>query len=243
MPTRWTALTEAEIMPAFDFLTMKLDIVGFDREKETMVLDLLKNRTRTQRYRLHQRFLKHPTEQAALDDKPPKLTKERRLLERCEINRNNRSKLTVLHNQGSRTFVTLLHELGEKTGKQLDKIEFFPPTHCTDGKWTTSECEVRYKSMLDVQAKSIAEGNSKTANECYDKGFGYGPKPPRKNSSANIKKLEEALRDSQIENTRLKERLGAAETQLDEFNARLANQDKILKMILSQHNLQPPTSD
>ncbi|KAL3820381.1 hypothetical protein ACJIZ3_006286 [Penstemon smallii] len=180
------------------------------------------------------------------------ISNEKRRPLQCEINRNNRSKLSVLHNQGSRAFVTLLNELEEKAGKQLDKIEFFPPTHCTDGKWTTSECEVRYKSMLNVQAKSIAEGNSMTPNKCYDevmgvksgydKGFGYGPKPPRTASSASTRKLEEALKDSQIENTRLKERLGAAETQLDELNARMANQDKILQMILSQQNLQPPIS-
>ncbi|KAL3834513.1 hypothetical protein ACJIZ3_009249 [Penstemon smallii] len=161
MPVKWTELKEEEIMPAFDFLQMKLDIVGLDREKKMMVLDLLKNRTRSQRYRLHKHFLKHSTTLEAIEDQPKMLSKENwkalcaywsdpKVQERCEINRNNRSKLSVLHNQGSRAFVTLLNELEEKAGKQLDKIEFFPPTHCTDGKWTTSECEVRYVSIIMI---------------------------------------------------------------------------------------------
>ncbi|KAK4477905.1 hypothetical protein RD792_017170 [Penstemon davidsonii] len=180
-----------------------------------MVLDLLKNRTRSQRYRLHKHFLKHSTTLEAIEDQPEMLSKENWMAlcaywsdpkdqERYEINRNNRSKLSVLHNQGSRAFVTLLNELEEKAGKQFDKIEFFPPTHCTDGKWTTSECEIRYKSMLNVQAKSIAEGKSMTPNECYDevmgvksgydKGFGYGPKPPRKTSNSSFSDIISILK-------------------------------------------------
>ncbi|KAL3812862.1 hypothetical protein ACJIZ3_014130 [Penstemon smallii] len=122
MPVKWTELKEEEIMPAFDFLQMKLDIVGLDHEKKMMVLDLLKNRTRSQCYRLHKHFLKHSTTLEAIEDQPEMLSKEDwkalcaywsdlKVQERCEINRNNRSKLSVLHNQGSRAFITLLNEL------------------------------------------------------------------------------------------------------------------------------------
>ncbi|KAL3835531.1 hypothetical protein ACJIZ3_010267 [Penstemon smallii] len=254
MPTRWTKLGEDDLLPAFDYLSLKLDIVGLDREKKDMVLDLLKNRTRNQRYKLHQHFLKHPTKEEALLDVPSELNEENweslcaywsdpKVQEICEVNKRNRNKLSILHNQGSRAFVTLLDELEEKEGRQLNKVEFFPPTHCTNGKWTTPDCEVKYNAMQDLQAKSIEEGSSMTPNECYDKimgvksgydkGFGYGPKPPSKASSTSTRKLE-------IENAQLKERLGETESEVADLKARMENQEKLLNMLLAQQNMQPP---
>ncbi|KAL3831038.1 hypothetical protein ACJIZ3_019840 [Penstemon smallii] len=198
MPTRWSKLGEDDLLPAFDFLSLKLDIVRLDREKKDM---------------FHQRFLKHPTKEEALLDVPDELNEENReflcaywsdsnVQEICEVNKRNRNKLFILRElHFCYRVIGQFPLLDEKEGRQFNKVEFFPPTHCTNGKWTTLDCEVKYEVLYVNFTNMILvifiilfsfilnkkKGSSMAPNECYDKimwvksgydkGFGYGPKP------------------------------------------------------------------
>ncbi|KAG8379694.1 hypothetical protein BUALT_Bualt07G0115600 [Buddleja alternifolia] len=57
--------------------------------------------------------------------------------ERCNINKQNRSKMTTYHNQGSRSFVVARHMLSQEPefeDDEVDRIKFHKHTHYTEGK-------------------------------------------------------------------------------------------------------------
>ena len=96
---------------------------------------------------------------------------------------------------------------------------------------------------MELLEKSKEEGNALSPDEICDrvlgtrsgyiKGLGYGPKPKGKgiNSNAKIKKLEENLKDKDVEIVKLVDRVGYLTSRLENqervWDVRLANQEKI----------------
>ncbi|KAG8391246.1 hypothetical protein BUALT_Bualt01G0168100 [Buddleja alternifolia] len=134
VPNKWKNFKKTELMAAFTQLDMNLKIDNPTEENIEDVMVILKNRCRTQRHKLNKHFKKFCSVEEAIRNKPSfgGLTQKNwetlctthfndpKYQEGCNINKQNRSKMTTNHNQGSRSFVVARHMLVEMEKRRID---------------------------------------------------------------------------------------------------------------------------
>ncbi|KAG8388853.1 hypothetical protein BUALT_Bualt02G0168200 [Buddleja alternifolia] len=251
VPIKWKNVKKTELMRAFDQLDMNLAIDNPTDENMKNVEDILKKRSRAQRHRLNKYFQKFPSVEEAIQNKPSYggLTQENwemlcttlfsdpKYQERCNINKQNRLKMTTNHNQGFRSFVAarcMLSQEQEFDGDEVDRISFHKHTHYTEGKrWITPQSENNHVEMenrkIDAETRGEIVDVDKIAHDVLGKrssyivGLGYGPKPNKPNSGIRI--LQETLKEKDRECAALREE---RDTLMEEMND--------MKSTLAEHN-------
>ncbi|XP_031281724.1 uncharacterized protein LOC116140237 isoform X2 [Pistacia vera] len=163
---KWKDMEVHDFNLALDNLDLHMEIEDIgDEAIQEKIEQLLKNRSRNARYKLHKHFKKLTTLEEAQRNK----TKENGLTQdnwnllckywsdpnvkaKCEKNVENRTKNTMPHNQGSVALVVVRNEIEEKelNGEECDRISFFKFTHFKEGKgWMPPKAEAKYVSEIN----------------------------------------------------------------------------------------------
>ncbi|KAL3638042.1 hypothetical protein CASFOL_018055 [Castilleja foliolosa] len=172
--------------PCIDHMQIHLDVNMDKPGVKQCVIDRLKNSSRQQRYRLHHQ---------------------------SEANSNNRKKMKAKHVTGRTPFTIIQNEISLKNG-DCDMIELYKYTHeNVKGKWSSDVAKKNWdveKSEQEIVTEVVGRANG------YIEGFGYGPKPPGKQSQLQ-QELEETraeLGDSKTEAATYKSKVDAMNEQL-----------------------------
>ncbi|KAG8386668.1 hypothetical protein BUALT_Bualt03G0173000 [Buddleja alternifolia] len=221
-------------------MNLKIDNPTEENIEDVMVI--LKNCCRTQRHKLNKHFKKFCSMEEAIRNKPSfegltqknsetlctTLFNDPKYHERCNINKQNRSKMTTNHKQGSRSFVVARHMLSEEPefeGDEVDRINFHEHTHYTEGKgWITPQSENNHVEMekrrIDAETRGETVDVDKIVDDVlgkrpsYKVGLGYGPQPNKSSSGTRI--LQETLKEKDKECAELREERAAL---MEEMNA------------------------
>ncbi|KAG8383121.1 hypothetical protein BUALT_Bualt05G0151800 [Buddleja alternifolia] len=172
--------------------------------------------------------------------------------ERCNINKQNRSKMTTNRNQGSRSFVVARHMLSQEPefeGDEVDRIKFHKHTHYTEGKeWITPQSENNHVEMekrrIDAETRGEVVDVDKIVDDVLGKrssyivGLGYGPKPNK--SSSGMRILQETLKEKDRECAELKEERAALMEEMNAMKSTLAEHTRLFEKLVQSQNLSSP---
>ncbi|KAG8390567.1 hypothetical protein BUALT_Bualt01G0096900 [Buddleja alternifolia] len=172
--------------------------------------------------------------------------------ERCNINKQNRSKMTTNHNQGSRSFVVARHMLSQEPefeGDEVDRINLHKHTHYIEGKrWITPQSENNHVEMekrrIDAETRGEAVDVDKIVDDVLGKrlsyivGLGYGPKPNK--SSSGMRILQETLKEKDRECAELREERAALMEEMNAMKSTLAEHTRLFEKLVQSQNLSSP---
>ncbi|KAG8377275.1 hypothetical protein BUALT_Bualt08G0012400 [Buddleja alternifolia] len=266
VPNKWKNFKKTELMAAFTQLDMNLKIDNPTEENIEDVMVILKNRCRTQRHKLNKHFKKFCSVEEAIRNKPSfggltqkhwetlctTLFNDPKYQERCNINKQNRSKMTTNHNQGSRSFVVARHMLSQEPefeGDEVDRIKFHKHTHYTEGKgWITPQSENNHVEMekrrIDAETRGEVVDVDKIVDDTLGKrlsyivGLGYGPKPNK--SSSGMRILQETLKEKDRECAELREERVALMEEMNAMKSTLAEHTRLFEKLVQSQNLSSP---
>ncbi|GMI89456.1 hypothetical protein HRI_002614900 [Hibiscus trionum] len=245
IPTKWKDITDNEKIHALERLKSKFEMKLDDEYVKNSVMSIMSKLSRNHRHQVHLHFKTFPNAAIARQNKPTKynLTQENwdklcdlfsdpKYQRRCETNARVRRNVKLTPNQGSRAFVASRYAM-RKDGHEPNRIDFFKATHYSNDKgWTTHEAQTTYEKMVELQSTSVEEGvEPKTVDDIADEvlgtrsgyipGLGYGPKPNKRNLSADTIELQKRLKNKEDELIGYKTNFEVLQTQMEAMRSAL----------------------
>ncbi|XP_058092668.1 uncharacterized protein LOC131239127 [Magnolia sinica] len=183
--------------------------------------DMMKERFKDYRSKLHRQYKRCMSHEEAVQSAPLHVTDEDwRILcdrfssdsfqKRSKINSDNRGKLEVNHVAGSKSFVRLRHDMRDSvTGQEPGPVDFYKGTHCrqSTGSWVHPRASEIWEEMNTLRSQPTPDGTQRSEPEIlsqvlgirsgYVRGFGHGAKlmaPARAASSRSIVVGDSAIR-------------------------------------------------
>ncbi|KAB1223860.1 hypothetical protein CJ030_MR2G000490 [Morella rubra] len=150
--------------------------LNYDRLEDVRTVNrLMVTRYRKFKNTLHMHYKKFPTKEEALKNpheqvEPEMWTKlcnifaDPRYEGKSEINRRNRSKLTVYHTTGTKSFARKRHELlGAVHIDEVGPADLYAASHKRkNGEWICDAARMNFEKMMEVTAQAIMEGRMLT---------------------------------------------------------------------------------
>ncbi|KAB1226514.1 hypothetical protein CJ030_MR1G018144 [Morella rubra] len=242
--------------------------LNYDRLEDVRIVNrLMVTRYRKFKNTLHMHYKKFPTKEEALKNpheqvEPKMWTKlcnifaDPRYEGKSEINRRNRSKLTVYHTTGTKSFARKRHELlGAVHIDEVGPADLYAASHKRkNGEWICDAARMNFEKMMEVAAQATMEGRTLTDVEVftqvlgekrgYVRGLGDSVRPVSTSCSSSSADMARRLMETQLELEQIRadrekesqeqmHEIHSLQQKMEEMHERMARYDRFMSRFAS----------
>ncbi|KAB1211691.1 hypothetical protein CJ030_MR6G022459 [Morella rubra] len=176
--------------------------------------------------------------------------------EKSEINRRNRSKLTVYHTTGTKSFARKRHELlGAVQIDEVGPADLYAASHKRkNGEWICDAARMNFEKMMEVEAQATMEGRTLTDVEVftqvlgekrgYVRGLGDSVWPVSTSCSSSSADMARRLTETQLELEQIRadrekesqeqmHEIHSLQQKMEEMQERMARYDRFMSRFAS----------
>ncbi|KAB1226496.1 hypothetical protein CJ030_MR1G014078 [Morella rubra] len=175
---------------------------------------------------------------------------------KSEINRRNRSKLTVYHTTGTKSFARKRHELlGAVHIDEVGPADLYAASHKRkNGEWICDAARMNFEKMMEVEAQATMEGRTLTDVEVftqvlgekrgYVRGLGDSVRPVSTSCSSSSADMARRLTETQLELEQIRadrekesqeqmHEIHSLQQKMEEMQERMARYDRFMSRFAS----------
>ncbi|KAB1227443.1 hypothetical protein CJ030_MR1G023821 [Morella rubra] len=153
---------------------------------------------------------------------------------KSEINRRNKSKLTVYHTTGTKSFARKRHELlGAVQIDEVGPADLYAASHKRkNGEWICDAARMNFEKMMEVEAQATMEGRTLTDVEYLLLIVigGYGAEIDRDPVGVE---LEQIRADREKESQEQMHEIHSLQQKMEEMQERMARYDRFMSRFAS----------